>query len=62
MLLQIYLAIKYLYEDIGIGYGWMLLFGIMAKTIIVAAHWRHQVTFIAIMLLIVQNTRNVTAL
>lgn len=51
MLLKAYLAIRYLYEDIGIGYGCLLLLGIMAKTVIVAAHWRHQITFIAIMLI-----------
>lgn len=48
MLLRAYLTAKYLYEDVGVGWGWLLLFSLMAKTITVGADWRHQVTFIAI--------------
>ena len=49
MFLKAYLSAKYLYEDVGVGWGWLLLFSLMAKTITVGAYWRHQATFVAIM-------------
>ena len=49
MLLRAYLSVKYLYEDVGVGFGWIFLFGLMAKTVMVGAYWLHQVAFIAIL-------------
>lgn len=48
MLLKLYLTARSWIDDIGIGYGWLILLGIISKSIIAGAYWRHQITFFAI--------------